>query len=67
MRHKIAGVVSELDKLLRKGTKERNVKIGLQDAVAAALEIFDLNSEKVERYNKAIADLDAYFADKFTF
>ena len=62
MRHKIAGVVSELDKLLRKGTKERNVKIGLQDAVASALEIFDLNSEKVERYNKAIADLDARIA-----
>lgn len=62
MRHKIADVVSELDRLLRKGTKERNVKIGLQDAVAAALEIFDLNAEKVERYNKAIADLDARIA-----
>ena len=62
MRHKIAGVVSELDKLLRRGTKERNVKLGLQDAVAAALEIFDLNSEKIERYNKAIADLDARIA-----
>lgn len=62
MRHKIAGVVSELDKLLRKGTKERNVKIGLQDAVASALELFDMNSEKVERYNKAIADLDARIA-----
>lgn len=62
MRHKIAGVVSELDKLLRKGTKERNVKIGLQDAVASALELFDMNEEKVERYNKAIADLDARIA-----
>lgn len=62
MRHKIAGVVSELDKLLRKGTKERNVKIGLQDAVASVLELFDMNEEKVERYNKAIADLDARIA-----
>lgn len=33
MRHKIQRVVSELDKLLRKGNKERNVKLGLQDAL----------------------------------
>ena len=62
LRNKIKGVVAELDKLLRKGTKERNVKIGLQDAVAAALELFDMNEDKVERYNKAISDLDARIA-----
>ena len=33
MRHKIQRVVSELDTLLRKGNKERNVKLGLQDAL----------------------------------
>ena len=52
MRHKIQRVVSELDKLLRKGNKERNVKLGLQDAVAAALEAFDINAEKVARYER---------------
>lgn len=59
MRHKIQKVVAELDRLLRHGNKKSNVKIGLQDAVAAALEAFDINAEKVERYNKDMARLDA--------
>ena len=59
MRHKIQRVVAELDHLLRHGNKKSNVKIGLQDAVAAALEAFDINAEKVERYNKDMARLDA--------
>ena len=62
MRHKIQRVVAELDKLLRHGNKKSNVKIGLQDAVAAALEAFDINAEKVERYNKDMARLDAKIA-----
>ena len=62
MRHKIKKVVAELDKLLRHGNKQSNVKIGLQDAVAAALEAFDVNAERMERYSKTIADLDARIA-----
>ena len=62
MRHKIQGVVAELDHLLRHGNKKSNVKIGLQDAVAAALEAFDVNSERMQRYAKTIADLDARIA-----
>ena len=45
MKHKIQRVVAELDTLLRKGNKKSNVKLGLQDAVAAALEAFDINAE----------------------
>lgn len=62
MRHKIQRVVAELDKLLRHGNKKSNVKIGLQDAVAAALEAFDINAEKVERYNKDMSRLDVKIA-----
>ena len=62
VRHKIANVVAELDKLLRHGNKKSNVKIGLQSAVASALEVFDHNSDKVKRYQKSIADLDARIA-----
>jgi len=63
MRHKIQRVVSELDKLLRKGNKERNIKLGLQDAVAAALEAFDINAEKVARYERDMANLDQKIAE----
>lgn len=63
MKHKIQRVVSELDKLLRKGNKERNVKLGLQDAVAAALEAFDINAEKVARYERDMANLDQKIAE----
>lgn len=62
VRHKIANVVAELDKLLRHGNKKSNVKLGLQSAVASALEVFDHNSDKVKRYQKSIADLDARIA-----
>lgn len=36
-RNKIKSVVNELNKLLNRGTKERNVKLGLQDAIGKAL------------------------------
>lgn len=62
LKNDIKNVVAELDTLLRKGNKKSNVKIGLQDAVAAALEAFDVNAEKAERYAKDIARLDAKIA-----
>ena len=59
LRNDIKRVVAELDHLLRHGNKKSNVKLGLQDAVAAALEAFDINAEKIERYNRDMARLDA--------
>lgn len=44
MRHKIKSVVSELNTLLLHGTKERNVKLGLQVAVASALEAVNMDT-----------------------
>ena len=58
MRHKIKHVVSELDKLLRKGSKERNVKLGLQGAVASALEAVNMDTVAAEeRIAKLKAEL----------
>ena len=37
MRHKIKKVVGDLKKLLNRGTRERNVKVGLRDTVGRAL------------------------------
>jgi hypothetical protein len=62
LKEDIRNVVQTLDTLLRKGNKKSNVKIGLKDAVAAALEAFDINAEKVERYSKDMARLDAKIA-----
>ena len=42
MRHKIRRVVADLRKLLNRGTKERNVKLELQDAVGKALITADI-------------------------
>ena len=39
MKNRIKGVVKELNSILSKGTKERNVKIPIQPAVAKALEL----------------------------
>lgn len=44
MRHKIKNVVSELNQLLLKGSKERNVKLGLQSAVASALDAINMDT-----------------------
>ena len=59
MRHKIQKVVSELNQLLLKGSKERNVKLGLQDSVAKALEAINMDTvgadERVAKYNDLIA------------
>lgn len=62
-KEKIAKTVKKLDSLLRHGTKEKNIHYGLQDAVASALEIIDINAEKTIRYNKAIAELQRKLDD----
>ena len=59
MRHKIKGVVSELNNLLLHGTKEKHVMIGLQKAVASALDAVNMDTvgaeERVAKYNALIA------------
>ena len=62
VKNKIRNVVAELDKLLRHGNKKSNVKLGLQDAVALSLEAFDINEEKVARYERDMATLDEKIA-----
>ena len=44
MRHKIKNVVSELNRMLLKGSKERNVKLDLQSAVASALDAINMDT-----------------------
>jgi hypothetical protein len=56
MRHKIKSVVSELNNLLLHGSKERNVKLGLQPAVASALEAVNMDTVAAE---ERIAKLEA--------
>ena len=48
MRHKIKGVVNELNQYLLKGTKEKHVPIGLQKAVAEALEAVNMDTVGAE-------------------
>ena len=58
MRHKIRKVVSDLDKLLRHGSKDRNVKLGLQSAVASALEAVNMDTvaadERIAKLEKEL-------------
>lgn len=59
IRNKIKRTVGELNDLLLHGSKNRNVKIGLQEAVAAALEAINMDTiaadERVAKYNELIA------------
>ena len=59
MRHKIKGIVNELNQLLLKGTKDKHVMIGLQKAVAEALDAVNMDTvgadERVAKYNALIA------------
>ena len=59
MRHKIKKVVSELNQLLLHGSKERNVKLGLQQAVASALDAINMDTvgadARIAKYNDLIA------------
>ena len=58
MRHKIKKVVSDLDQLLRHGSKDRNVKLGLQAAVASALEAVNMDTiaadERIAKLEKEL-------------
>ena len=58
MRHKIKGVVNELNQYLLHGTKERHVPIELQKAVAEALDAVNMDTVGAEeRIAKLEADL----------
>ena len=60
MRHKVQKVVNELNQLLLKGTKEKHVPIGLQKAVAEALDAVDMDTVGAEaRISKLEAELAA--------
>jgi hypothetical protein len=58
MRYKIKKVVSDLDHLLRHGSKDRNVKLGLQAAVASALEAVNMDTiaadERIAKLEKEL-------------
>ena len=56
MRHKIKDVVNELNQYLLKGTKDRHVPIGLQKAVAEALNAVNMDTVGAE---ERIAKLNA--------
>ena len=59
MRNKVKGVVAELNHLLLNGTKDRHVMIGLQKAVAEALDAVNIDTigadERVAKYDALIA------------
>ncbi len=59
IRNKIKRTVGELNDLLLHGSKNRNVKSGLQEAVAAALEAINMDTvaadERIAKYNALIA------------
>ena len=59
MRDKVKKVVKDLNDYLLKGTKEKHVPIGLQKAVAEALDAVNMDTvgaeERVAKYNELIA------------
>lgn len=64
MRHKIKKVVSELNDLLIHESKNRNIKPGLQKAVASALESIDVDTiradERIAKYNALVAKYNEF-------
>ena len=48
LRHKIKKVVGDLNHLLLHGTKEKNIKLGLQEAVASALDAINMDTVSAE-------------------
>ena len=58
MRHKIKDVVNELNTYLLKGTKDKHVMIGLQKAVASALDAVNMDTvgaeERIAKLNEEI-------------
>ncbi len=59
MRQKIKRAFSELNHLLLHGTKERNIKIGLQKTVAELLDIVNMDTVDAQR---RVAEYDALIA-----
>lgn len=59
LRHKIKGVVNELNQILLHGTKDKHVMIGLQKAVAEALDAVNMDTigaeERIAKYDALIA------------
>ena len=59
LRHKIKGVVDDLNKLLLRPTKDKHIKEGLRKVVADALLAINMDTtgadERVARYNELIA------------
>lgn len=59
LRHKIKGVVNELNQILLHGTKDKHVMIGLQKAVAEALDAVNMDTigaeERIAKYDVLIA------------
>lgn len=49
MRHKIKGIVSELNQLLLHGTKDKHIKIDLQKATAEALSAINMDTVNAEK------------------
>lgn len=60
LRHQIKGVVNELNQYLLSGTKEKHVMIGMQKAVAEALNAVNFDTvdaqSRIEKYDKLIAE-----------
>ena len=56
LRYKIKGKMGELNNLLLHGSKNRNVKLGLQEAVAAALEAFNMDTVGVDENGISIRE-----------
>ena len=56
LRHKIKGVVGELNQLLLKGTKDKHVMIGLQKAVAEALDAVNMDTVGADERLKVLSE-----------
>ena len=63
MRHKVQDIVKELDTYLRKGTKDKHVPISLQKAVAAALDVVNMDTVGAEERLKALNEKMAKESD----
>ena len=61
MRHKIKKVVNDLNRLLLTGNKESHVKLGLQPAVAAALEAINFDTVAAEQRLNGYTDEDGKY------
>ena len=72
VRNQLKKTVAELKRLLEKGTKERNVKIGLQESVAKALDLADIllsdeyTNEAIARHGvESVTDAEAQLLEQY--